>query len=280
MRTLFIPAIGYMLLWLNTSVIAQNWTVGIPVRQQIIDFPSDIEVTAYCDSMSGQGAEFHIPLPAVTGVSYYVHVDNAIPPTDSFKLIHNGVIKILSLGDSMLIVPIATASCIQFGEPCEIIKISYYEPIPQVNSSFASLKFMAVGTPSVAGQNYPLSSCDAWYNQGIGCLFPHYVAEIDILSGDTCFTTSNTVQSPSYISETPELNAYVYPNPSQGIFNLISDKSYGYQSYTLSNIWGKIVASDKINPVKTSIDIKNMPTGIYILKIGDSVNRHIKVIIE
>jgi hypothetical protein len=110
-------------LWLTNTAIAQNWTVGVPVHQQIIDLPDDIEVTAYCDSLSGQEAEFRIPLPVVSGVSYYVHVDNAIPSTDSFKLIHNGITQILGLGDSMLIVPVATTPCIQFGQPCEIIKL-------------------------------------------------------------------------------------------------------------------------------------------------------------
>lgn len=106
--------------WLTTTTMAQNWTIGVPVHQLIIDLPVDIEVTSYCDSMSGQEAEFNIPLPTVSGVSYYVLVDNAIPSTDSFKLIHNVITQILGLGDSMLIVPVAATPCIQFGEPCEV----------------------------------------------------------------------------------------------------------------------------------------------------------------
>ena len=69
-------------LWLTDTAIAQNWIVGVPVHFQIIDFPMNTEVAAYCDSMSGREAEFNIPLPVVSGVSYYVHVDDAIPPTD------------------------------------------------------------------------------------------------------------------------------------------------------------------------------------------------------
>lgn len=80
---------------------AQNWIEGVSLRTQIIDLPVNIEVTAYCDSMSGEDAEFHLPLPEVSGVSYCVHVDNAIPPTDSFKLSHYGTIQILGLGDSI-----------------------------------------------------------------------------------------------------------------------------------------------------------------------------------
>lgn len=267
-------------LWLSNIAIAQNWTVGVSVNQQIIDLPVDIEVTAFCDSMSGQEAEFHIPLPVVSGVSYYVHVDNAIPSTDSFKLIHNGVTQILGLGDSMLIVPVSTTPCIQFGEPCEVIKLSYNGPVPQLNSSYASLKFMAVGTPTVAGENYPFSPCDSWYNQGIGCMFPHYVAEIDILTGDTCFTTINTVQSTTSIDEIDELKAYIYPNPTNGVVYLNTDASYIGQSYIVIDDLGRRVLSGKISSINTVLEVNHLSSGIYLLNIGEMKKYNLKMIKE
>lgn len=267
-------------LWLTNTAIAQNWTVGVPVNQQIIDLPVDISVTAFCDSMSGQEAEFHIPLPVVSGVIYYVHVDNAIPSTDSFKLIHDGVTQILGLGDSMLIVPVSTTPCIQFGEPCEVIKLSYNGPVPQLNSSYASLKFMAVGTPTVAGENYPFSPCDSWYNQGIGCMFPHYVAEIDILTGDTCFTTINTVQSTTSIDETDELKAYIYPNPTNGVIYLNTDASYIGQSYIVIDHLGRQVLSGKISSINTVLEVNHLSSEMYLLKIGDMKKHNLKMIKE
>jgi hypothetical protein len=265
---------------LTNTAIAQNWTVGVPVHQQIIDLPDDIEVTAYCDSLSGQEAEFRIPLPVVSGVSYYVHVDNAIPSTDSFKLIHNGITQILGLGDSMLIVPVATTPCIQFGQPCEIIKLSYNGPVPQLISSFASIKFMAVGTPTIAGENYPFSPCNAWFNQGIGCMFPHYVAQIDILTGDTCFTTTNTVQSTTSIGEIIETKAYLYPNPTNGVIYLNTDDSFIGQSFILIDNLGRPVVSGKISSLSTVIEVNNLSKGVYQLNIGDMKKQNFKVIKE
>ena len=267
------------LLFTNTT-IAQNWTVGVPVHQQIIDLPVDIEVTAFCDSMNGQEAEFHIPLPIVTGVSYYVHVDNAIPSTDSFKLIHNGITQILGLGDSMLIVPVATTPCIQFGQPCEVVKLSYNGPVPQLNSSFASLKFMAVGTPTVAGENYPYSPCDAWFNQGIGCMFPHYVAKNDILTGDTCFTTTNSVQSTTSIVEMTETKAYLYPNPTNGVIYLNTDANFIGQSYIIIDNLGRQVLSGKISSLNTVIEVNTLSKGIYLLNLGEMKKQNFKVIRE
>jgi len=254
--------------------------VGVPVHQQIIDLPVDIEVTAYCDSMSGQEAEFRIPLPIVTGVSYYVHVDNAIPLTNSFKLIHNGITQILGFGDSMLIVPVATAPCIQFGQPCEVIKLSYNGPVPQLIPSYASLKFMAVGTPTVAGENYPNSPCDAWFNQGIGCMFPHYVAQIDLLTGDTCFTTTNLVQSTTSIGEITETEAYIYPNPTKEVIYLNTDASFMGQSYILIDNLGRKVLLGKISESNTAIETTNLSKGIYLLSLGDSKKQNFRVIKE
>jgi hypothetical protein len=267
-------------LWLTNTAIAQNWTVGVPVHQQIIDLPVDIEVTAFCDSMSGQEAEFRIPLPVVSGVSYYVHVDNAIPSTDSFKLIHNGITQILGLGDSMLIVPVATTPCIQFGQPCEVIKLSYNGPVPQLISSYASLKFMAVGTPTVAGENYPLSPCNAWFNQGIGCMFPHYVAQIDMLTGDTCFTTTNTVKSTTSIGEIIETKACLYPNPTNGVIYLNTDASFIGQNYIIIDYLGRQVLSGKISSRNTVIELNNLTKGIYLLNIADMKKQNFKVIKE
>lgn len=271
------------LLFTNTT-IAQNWTVGVPVHQQIIDLPVDIEVTAFCDSMNGQEAEFHIPLPIVTGVSYYVHVDNAIPSSDSFKLIHNGITQILGLGDSMLIVPFATTPCIQFGQPCEVVKLSYNGPVPQLIASFASLKFMAVGTPTVVGENYPYSPCDAWFNQPIGCIFPHYVAEIEFSpggpTGDTCFTTTNTVQSTTSIGEITETKASLYPNPTNGVIYLNTDASFIGQNYIIIDNLGRQVLSGKISSLNIVIELNTLSKGIYLLNFGDIKKQNFKIMKE
>jgi hypothetical protein len=263
---------------LTTTLMAQNWTVGVPVNFEIIDLPGDIEVTAYCDSMNGQEAEFRIPLPIVTGVSYYVHVDNAIPSTDSFKLIHNGITQILGLGDSMLIVPVATTPCIQFGQPCEVVKLSYNGPVPQLIASFASLKFMAVGTPTVVGENYPYSPCDSWFNQGIGCLFPHYVAEIDIITGDTCFTTLNTVKSTVSINEHTQTLFSIFPNPAQNDINIKADARLIGSKFIIYDNTGRTVLNGKINSENTRIELGNLSGGVYLFSVGETMKQTFKVI--
>ena len=262
------------------AALAQNWTVGVPVHTEIIDLPVNIAVTAYCDSMSGQEAEFHIPLPVVTGVSYYVHVDAAIPSTDVFELIHNGISQILGLGDSMLIVPVATANCIQFGAPCEIIKLNYAGAIPQLTPSEASLKFMAVGIPTVAGEHYPYGTCDAWYNQGIGCMFPHYVAVLDLLTSDTCFTTSPTVQAPTFVQENMPSLLSIFPNPARDEIKLMADPNLLGTTFQVLDHMGKTVYSGQISAEINPIPMDNWASGIYLLHCGEYGKRRIVVVKE
>ncbi|MFM8491407.1 MAG: T9SS type A sorting domain-containing protein, partial [Candidatus Methylopumilus sp.] len=153
-------------------------------------------------------------------------------------------------------------------------------PVPQLIPSYASLKFMAVGTPTVAGENYPHSPCDAWFNQGIGCMFPHYVAQIDLLTGDTCFTTTNLVQSTTSIGEITETEAYIYPNPTNEVIYLNTDASFMGQSYILIDNLGRKVLLGKISESNTAIETTNLSKGIYLLSVGDSKKQNFRVIKE
>jgi len=257
MKKKILTLISLTVLWLTNTAIAQNWIVGVPVHYQIIDFPMNTEVAAYCDSLSGREAEFNIPLPVVSGVSYYIHVDDAIPSTDSF----------------------------QFGQPCEVIKLSYNGPVPQLIPSFASVKFMAVGTPTIAGENYPSSLCVYWYGvEFLGlpstCIDPYYVAEYNILNGATCFTTTNTVQSTTSIGEFIESKACLYPNPTNGDIYLNTDASLIGQNFIIIDNLGRQVLSGKITSINTVVELRNLSKGIYQLNIGDVNKQNFKVIKE
>ena len=140
---------------------SQNWTVGQALNLSIIDLPVDIYVTEACELLSGQEAEFHLPLPKVDGIQYFVFIDNAADPSFTFELRHENTVQVMSLGDSM---EIATDGGV------ETIQLSFagYE-------SYVSLDFKAIGTPQTAGQQHPCGSTnDGWFNQPIGCLYPHF----------------------------------------------------------------------------------------------------------
>jgi hypothetical protein len=62
----------------------------------------------------------------------------------------------------------------------------------------------------------------------------------------------------------------LYPNPTSGIFTLVTTGSIGSQ-YTITDMMGKVVAQDIINSPSQNISL-GLDNGVYILTISQSVN--------
>jgi hypothetical protein len=86
----------------------------------------------------------------------------------------------------------------------------------------------------------------------------------------------NTTGVPEYNRET---GLKVYPNPSNGILNLeVSGDSY---TLSITDISGRVLKNSLINDSKTSIDIREFPSGVYFLSIQTrDVQRVVKVLRE
>jgi hypothetical protein len=64
------------------------------------------------------------------------------------------------------------------------------------------------------------------------------------------------------------LNLKVYPNPVSEIFSLlVENEDYFKLEYTLHDISGKVLSNGLISSDLTSIDIRNFPDGIYLLRV-------------
>ncbi|MBI3234706.1 MAG: T9SS type A sorting domain-containing protein [Bacteroidetes bacterium] len=62
-------------------------------------------------------------------------------------------------------------------------------------------------------------------------------------------------------------NINVYPNPANDLLNIIYTGYQSIQSYSIFNLIGQEVMSGVINQNKTALNIENLPTGMYILKL-------------
>lgn len=60
-------------------------------------------------------------------------------------------------------------------------------------------------------------------------------------------------------------NAIIYPNPSDGIVNITSEREFS--SFQLFDIHGNLLTTNDLSDKNATIDIKNLASGIYILKI-------------
>lgn len=90
-----------------------------------------------------------------------------------------------------------------------------------------------------------------------------------------------TVESPLSINDNEEYGAdiNVFPNPSNGLINVLINKGYSYNYLDVYDQFGRKVENldTSINGEKIIID--KIPAGLYFLKIGTSINTLVKKII-
>ena len=95
---------------------------------------------------------------------------------------------------------------------------------------------------------------------------------------DTCFSITRDflyhhLKFPTSIPETEELKIQVYPNPSNGVFNI---KIEGETTFTIYTLMGQTVANAKTeNGIFT---ISNLPSGVYFVKSDKGLVQ--KVVVE
>ncbi|KGO83817.1 hypothetical protein Q762_00790 [Flavobacterium cauense R2A-7] len=81
-----------------------------------------------------------------------------------------------------------------------------------------------------------------------------------VTTGNTCATLGNTdFENIAKIT--------VYPNPSTGVFNIVSQQDLVVEVYDLV---GKLVLNQKIAIGTNSVDISNFSSGVYLLKAFDN----------
>ena len=95
---------------------------------------------------------------------------------------------------------------------------------------------------------------------------------------DTCFSITRDflyhhLKIPTSIPETEELKIQVYPNPSNGVFNINTE---GETTLTIYNLMGQIVANAKTeNGIFT---VSKLPSGVYFVKSDKGLVQ--KVVVE
>lgn len=75
-----------------------------------------------------------------------------------------------------------------------------------------------------------------------------------------------------------EYDISLFPNPTNGHFRIESNTSLVGNSYCIYDLTGKVISSSQIINEKIDIDLSNLPSGIYLLNIGEDLNQIFKVI--
>lgn len=102
--------------------------------------------------------------------------------------------------------------------------------------------------------------------------------DVDLNVGTIAPTITNCTSSCSVnIHKNANDNSVnVYPNPSNGIFTVVSNTQSS--KIQVFNLVGSIVYSAQLNSLQTEIQLINQPKGIYFCKICDAKNEGFKII--
>ena len=70
----------------------------------------------------------------------------------------------------------------------------------------------------------------------------------------------------------------VYPVPADNFINVSRKNEPDETNYSLINQWGQLVSTGRLNDEENRINLTDLPSGIYFLKIGSQTIKNIKVI--
>jgi len=97
--------------------------------------------------------------------------------------------------------------------------------------------------------------------------FETYSYYVEAVYSDGCTSESSQIEvttDSEGVSENENMNVKVYPNPAEGFVNV---KAEGLQSIELIDMMGRIVSQTSASHSATTIDLSNIPSGIYFLRV-------------
>lgn len=86
-------------------------------------------------------------------------------------------------------------------------------------------------------------------------------------SNGTCASNSIDFDPFLNITEKSLQEMVIFPNPSSGIINVYLHEEHVPANYTISNMKGATLMSGKITEQKSQIDLSELPSGTYLIKI-------------
>jgi len=155
----------------------------------------------------------------------------------------------------------------------------------------ADFNFNVIGNGNVEFFNSSLNASNYLWNFGDGTFSNlqnpthNYLAvgqyEVSLIA-DNCGMTDTVKQSVNILSidiEEEKGNSFkVYPNPSSGDVCLFASQDYLGANYIVYDFYGKAILLGKISSELTILNLNNMSSGFYYLKIGDSAKDKVVII--
>ncbi|MDD4149471.1 MAG: T9SS type A sorting domain-containing protein, partial [Bacteroidales bacterium] len=72
----------------------------------------------------------------------------------------------------------------------------------------------------------------------------------------------------------------IYPNPATKFINIVQENT-DFEQLTVYDITGRIVIQKSLNNSSTSLDISNLPSGVYLISlktVNSSIEKRVKFV--
>jgi hypothetical protein len=181
------------------------------------------------------------------------------------------------------------------GDP---LPLTYIYPEDFCNSIVDTIDSVAVGNSyrkrfHISTQG--TSPQQVWLIEGIGCtngLFSGFCVGWEGWQYLTCFIQNDTISYPtppnsdcSLITSIPiskkQTNSFsIFPNPVKDKFTIEFSKTLGNVELTIINVIGQEFINQRITENKTQIDVRNLPSGVFIVRLKSEKAVEIEKIIK
>ena len=142
------------------------------------------------------------------------------------------------------------------------------------NTDFRTLKYNPAGNQQWAiSYNGPASTSDAAAAVGLDAAGNVYVTGGSAGNGTGDDFATIKYSQPLGINDIDNnLSLQLYPNPTSGIFTVVSDNANSNSTISITNTLGQTIMEQKVTAQKTKIDLSNQPSGIYFVTMSDGAN--------
>ncbi len=235
-----------LLLSIPFTVTAQ-YTVGVPVQDTLwnglynsISFCEPLEDVSIYPSTD--------MLPYVTGVDLQLHITNYSGPVGAAYTEEKGT---LATGDTLS-----------------------FSDFPQYTFHFPGgggieFLFMAVGTPTVAGEPY---YCEFQLQQTLGnCANANMLLPINYPNPTCSVDVAGSIGTASHNNQ-----VWLFPNPTANTIQLRVPTPLMHQNYRIVNALGQQVMQGQLNGLTTAISVSTLPQGMYVFTTPGATQSFIK----
>ena len=91
-------------------------------------------------------------------------------------------------------------------------------------------------------------------------------------------TQLDTVSNIASVNNIPYTDLHIYPNPAGNFVSISVNKQFAGSSFSITDELGRVVMQGKLEGKTTTLNIEQLPQGLYMIRIGEQNQKVIKLV--